>query len=208
MINNRLSNIQKETEKNKIIKNINKLEDLKAESLLSLGIVAFEKIRKNIIEDDDFNEICEVIKNYDIEIYNNYTQLRSLEDKNMKTKCECGYLAFHGEKFCSQCGNSLVKEEKEYIICLNCNEKIDVDSNYCVCCGNKVENITNYYEEYIKDDEVYCETEGLDNVSEIQEVDRIYYNQDESDTMKVIEEETLIDKSIEEEGREFLRKQE
>ena len=55
----KLSNIQKESEKIKIKKSINEYEDLKSQSLLKLGIMTFDKIRKNEINDKDFNEICE-----------------------------------------------------------------------------------------------------------------------------------------------------
>ena len=58
----KLSNIQKESEKIKIKKSINEYEDLKASSLLKLGIMTFDKIRKNQIVDSDFSEICEEIK--------------------------------------------------------------------------------------------------------------------------------------------------
>ena len=42
----KLSNIQKESEKIKIKKSINEYEDLKSQSLLKLGIMTFDKIRK------------------------------------------------------------------------------------------------------------------------------------------------------------------
>ena len=62
----KLSNIQKESEKIKLKKEINEFEDLKAKSLLKLGIMTFDKIRKNEIVNKDFDEICEEIKKFDI----------------------------------------------------------------------------------------------------------------------------------------------
>ena len=44
--------------------------------------MTFDKIRKNEIHDKDFNEICEEIKNYDIEIYTKYMQLKNIENEN------------------------------------------------------------------------------------------------------------------------------
>ena len=134
----KLSNIQKESEKIKLKKEINEFEDLKAKSLLKLGIMTFDKIRKNEIVNKDFDEICEEIKKFDIEIYTKYMQIYKFEKENSKTTCECGYVAFKNEKFCPQCGKSLIKEEKPSIICPNCSQEIDEDSIFCTCCGNRV----------------------------------------------------------------------
>lgn len=209
----KLSNIQKESEKIKIKKSINEYEDLKASSLLKLGIMTFEKIRKNQIVDSDFNEICEEIKNYDIEIYQRYMQLRSFENENKKITCECGYVALKNEKFCPQCGNNLVKEEMRSIICNNCHEKIDEDSIFCSCCGSKIEKI-----EYHED--VYDEVESLqfnlnENIIE-EDMEKEYILDDDKDLEEITELEVSSDKIeekedkkensfLENEGREFLK---
>ena len=146
----KLKKKKKESEKIKIKKSINEYEDLKSQSLLKLGIMTFDKIRKNEIHDKDFNEICEEIKNYDIEIYTKYMQLKNIENENNKTTCECGYVALKNEKFCPQCGKSLIKDEVSYIICPNCNQEIDEDSKFCSCCGNKIEEIIQINEDDIK----------------------------------------------------------
>lgn len=209
----KLSNIQKESEKIKIKKSINEYEDLKASSLLKLGIMTFEKIRKNQIVDSDFSEICEEIKNYDIEIYQRYMQLRSFENENKKITCECGYVALKNEKFCPQCGNNLVKEEMRSIICNNCHEKIDEDSIFCSCCGSKIEKI-----EYHED--VYDEVESLqfnlnENIIE-EDMEKEYILDDDKDLEEITELEVSSDKIeekedkkensfLENEGREFLK---
>ena len=169
----KLSNIQKESEKIKIKKSINEYEDLKSQSLLKLGIMTFDKIRKNEIHDKDFNEICEEIKNYDIEIYTKYMQLKNIENENNKTTCECGYVALKNEKFCPQCGKSLIKDEVSYIICPNCNQEIDEDSKFCSCCGNKIEEIQYTYKEKENcDDEEFA----FDTSEEIEKVDILHEN--------------------------------
>lgn len=205
----KLSNIQKESEKIKIKKSINEYEDLKASSLLKLGIMTFDKIRKNQIVDSDFSEICEEIKNYDIEIYQRYMQLRSFENENKKITCECGYVALKNEKFCPQCGNNLVKEEMRSIICNNCHEKIDEDSIFCSCCGSKIEKI-----EYHED--VYDEVESLqfnlnENIIE-EDMEKEYILDDDKDLEEITELEVSSDKIeekedsfLENEGREFLK---
>ena len=80
----KLSNIQKESEKIKLKKEINEFEDLKAKSLLKLGIMTFDKIRKNEIVDKDFDEVCEEIKKFDIEIYTKYMQIYKFEKENIE----------------------------------------------------------------------------------------------------------------------------
>ena len=174
----KLSNIQKESEKIKLKKEINEFEDLKAKSLLKLGIMTFDKIRKNEIVNKDFDEICEEIKKFDIEIYTKYMQIYKFEKENSKTTCECGYVAFKNEQFFPQCGKSLIKEEKPSIICPNCSQEIDEDSIFCTCCGNRVSIEKEYNEE------VYCEDNELD-----------FY----------IEKEELEEDFVEKEGREFLK---
>ena len=212
----KLSNIQKESEKIKIKKSINEYEDLKSQSLLKLGIMTFDKIRKNEIHDKDFNKICEEIKNYDIEIYTKYMQLKNIENENNKTTCECGYVALKNEKFCPQCGKSLIKDEVSYIICPNCNQEIDEDSKFCSCCGNKIEEIQYTYKEKENcDDEEFA----FDTSEEIEKVDILHENKKDfldEETYEEnilnnhidIDEKTKDDTFLEKKGREFLKSHE
>lgn len=181
----KLSNIQKESEKIKIKKIINDCEDLKAQSLIKLGIMTFDKIRKGEIIDDEFDAICEEIKSMDIEIYTKYMQLRSFEKESKKITCQCGYVAFKDEKFCPQCGNSLIEEEKSYIICANCNQETERNSNFCACCGSKMKDVDVY-----NSDEVYCIDEDI-NIEEV-------IISDEIPEVDMIEEDY---------GKEFLKEQ-
>lgn len=211
----KLSNIQKESEKIKIKKNINDCEDLKAQILLKLGIITFDKIRKGEIIDNDFDILCEEIKNLDIEIYKKYMQLRSFEKEIKKNICKCGYVAFKNEKFCPQCGKNLVEDEKLYITCPYCNQETEKDSNFCACCGSKVKQEFTHYE-----DEVYCIDEEVSSEEYIfeEEIPKVgmieedfgkeFLNQQEE---LVREDDTIINEDsakkdiIEMEGREFLK---
>lgn len=211
----KLSNIQKESEKIKIKKSINDCEDLKAQILLKLGIMTFDKIRKGEIVDNDFDILCEDIKNLDIEIYTKYMQLRSFEKEIKKTICECGYVAFKDEKFCPQCGKNLIEDEKLYITCPYCNQETEKDSNFCACCGSKVKQEFTHYE-----DEVYCmdkkvSSEGYIFEEEIPQVDMIeedfgkeFLNQQEELVREddvIINEDSAKKDFIEIEGRKFLK---
>ncbi|WP_297136025.1 zinc ribbon domain-containing protein [Terrisporobacter sp.] len=229
----KLSNIQKESERLRIKKEINDCEDRKAQVLLQMGIKTFDKIRKNELIDSDYDELCEEIKHIDIDIYTNYMKLRSLEKENKKTKCECGYVAFKNEKFCPQCGNNLVQEEEEiFMVCGNCNEKTEIDSNYCACCGSKIsrenshENNEVYIEEYDFENNIIEDEVIIDCVSEkhnenqviedgeniLKDVDNI--NENSYEVQSNTEEFTIVEnnnefeneeKYIEKEGREFLK---
>lgn len=185
----KLSNIQKESERIKLKKNINNNEDRKAEILLQMGMMAFNKIRRSEIRDDDFNEMCDEIKNIDITIYSDYMKLRSFEKSNRST-CDCGYIVHKNERFCPECGNNLEPKEEPYIICENCDEKTAIDSNFCGCCGYKINKVEESYNEY-EEDVIYSveeEYEIVENYDEEYEDDYIFKEE-----------------PIEEEGREFLK---
>lgn len=231
----KLSNIQKESERMKIKKDINECEDRKVQVLLQMGIKTFDKIRKSELVDSDYDELCEEIKSIDIDIYTKYMKLRSLEKENKKTTCQCGYVAFKNEKFCPQCGNNLVQEEKKFIVCDNCNEETEINSNYCSCCGSKIsrennlENKDIYIEEddFEKDiisDEVVIDCVSVDDTNN-EIIERIEntskeinyitenYNDLESDNEEfiIMEHDDEFDneeKYIENEGREFLKNRE
>lgn len=211
----KLSNIQKESEKIKIRKSINDYEDLKTHILLKLGIITYDKIRKGEIIDEDFDSLCDEIKNYDIEIYTKYMQLRNFENENKRNTCQCGYIAFKNEKFCPQCGKSLIEEEEPYIICPNCNQNVEKDSNFCVCCGSKIK------QEFVYDNEPYCDDNDVNSENGVEYVEKLDQTENlgkeflEKQEELLIEEydceyNTEIDKestenSIEVEGREFLK---
>lgn len=214
MNNMKLYDIQKESEKIKIKKSINDFEDLKAQVLLKLGIMVYDKIRKGEMIDEDFNILGDEIKNFDIEIYTKYMQLRSFENENKKNTCQCGYIAFKNEKFCPQCGNSLIENEKLYITCQNCKQETEKDSNFCACCGSKIkQNIMHHEDEVCYDNkEIKLENFIVEETEIIEDFGKEFLKQQEG---LVIEEydlgddksinEEIEEESIEIEGREFLK---
>jgi len=208
----KFSNIQKESEKIKIKKHINDYEDLKAQTLLKLGIMTYDKIRKGEIIDEEFNLLCDEIKAFDIEIYTKHMQLRSFENKSNKIVCKCGYVAFKNEKFCPQCGKSLIEKEEPYIICNHCKQETEKDSNFCACCGSKIkEEAIHYY------DEVKIEDTIIEEVPEVSMTDQDYGKEflkekeeialEEDDFQEeIVKNNSVIETdSIEIEGREFLK---
>lgn len=216
----KLSNIQKESEKIKIKKSINDYEDLKAQGLLKLGIITYDKIRKGEIIDEEFNSLCNEIKGFDIEIYTRHMQLRSFENKSNKIVCQCGYVAFKNEKFCPQCGKSLIEEKKSYIICKYCNQETEKDSNFCSCCGSKIKEESTYY---YNDEVCFVNEEGkiediiIEEIPEVSMIDEDFGKKFLKEKEELALEEdnfeddiatdnNIIEQDfIEIEGREFLR---
>ncbi|WP_018589419.1 zinc ribbon domain-containing protein [Terrisporobacter glycolicus] len=215
----KFSNIQKESEKIKIKKNINDYEDLKAQALLKLGIMTYDKIRKGEIIDEEFTLLCDEIKGFDIEIYTKYMQLRSFENKSNKIVCQCGYVAFKNEKFCPQCGKSLIEEEESYIICKHCNQETEKDSNFCACCGSKIKEEPIHYDDevYFVNEEVKIKDTIIEEVPEVsmieedfgknflKEKEEIALEEDNFEN-EIVEHNNIIETDcIEIEGREFLK---
>lgn len=125
-------------EKSKINDNILDLEKKKVELLLDMGMMTYQKIRNNIINDIDFNEISNEILDVDKLIYDKNLELNKLTNLNTKKKCVCGNEVDNSDKFCSICGKNVEDEIKEYVICERCSTNVDIDSNYCTCCGSKI----------------------------------------------------------------------
>ncbi|MEW9078341.1 zinc ribbon domain-containing protein [Terrisporobacter glycolicus] len=213
-------NIQKESEKIKIKKNINDYEDFKAQALLKLGIMTYDKIRKGEIIDEEFTLLCDEIKGFDIEIYTKYMQLRSFENKSNKIVCQCGYVAFKNEKFCPQCGKSLIEEEEEsYIICKHCNQETEKDSNFCACCGSKIKEEPIHYDDevYFVNEEAKIKDTIIEEVPEVSMIEEDFGKnflkekeeialEEENFENEIVEHNNIIETdSIEIEGREFLK---
>lgn len=127
-------------EKNSINKIINENQELKSRLFLDMGILTYDKIRKNEIVDTDFDEISNEIVKIDKIIYENMKIIEALNKSMEESICECGKTISKGAKFCAECGKKveIELEEKEYITCEICNMNIDIDSIYCICCGNKI----------------------------------------------------------------------
>lgn len=200
----KFSNIQKESEKIKIKKNINDYEDLKAQALLKLGIMTYDKIRKGEIIDEEFNLLCDEIKALDIEIYTKHMQLRSFENKSNKIVCKCGYVAFKNEKFCPQCGKSLIEKEKSYIICNHCKQETEKDSNFCACCGSKIKEEAKFEDTIIEEVPEVSMTDQDSGKEFLKEKEEIALEEDFQDKI-IIDNSVIETDSIEIEGREFLK---
>ena len=134
-INRKFINIEHRSKKSQIEKEIQDFEDKKSEKIMELGISAYEKIRRGLIDESIFGELTYEIKKLDLEIYN---RMLDIEGHDEHTPiCECGYISKNNEKFCPNCGRE-IKKDREFILCDVCASKIDSDSKFCTCCGSKI----------------------------------------------------------------------
>lgn len=120
---------------------INKIEAQKRKSsiLLEMGIILYEKIRNNEIDDEIFLQLSKDILNLDKIIYDETIEIEEFENQEKGILCECGNISSKNDKFCAECGTNLKKEDnKEFKVCRFCETKIDLDSKYCACCGHKL----------------------------------------------------------------------
>ena len=137
-IHRKFINIEHRSKKSQIEKEIQDFEDKKSEKIMELGISAYEKIRRGLIDESIFGELTYEIKKLDLEIYNRMLDIANIEGHDEHTPiCECGYISKNNEKFCPNCGRE-IKKDREFILCDVCASKIDSDSKFCTCCGSKI----------------------------------------------------------------------
>ncbi len=127
-----------DNEINDIYTEIENAQMRKANLLLDMGIMTYEKIRKSIIIDDSFDNICDEILEIDKLIYNNNLKIKSLEESSKELVCECGNVLNLENNFCPSCGKKIEVEEEYLIECTRCNALNEDDSIYCGCCGAKL----------------------------------------------------------------------
>ena len=195
-INRKFINIEHRSKKSQIEKEIQDFEDKKSEKIMELGISAYEKIRRGLIDESIFGELTYEIKKLDLEIYNRMLDIANIEGHDEHTPiCECGYISKNNEKFCPNCGRE-IKKDREFILCDVCASKIDSDSKFCTCCGSKIikkkdidlnkyeydcEELFDYNEEVDEnDDEIQVyEGDDFENYTEPKHIIEIKENNDD-----------------------------
>lgn len=127
-----------QNEKNDIYMEIENAQMKKANLLLDIGIMTYDKIRNNMIIDSSFDNICNEILEIDKIIYNNNLKLKKIEEKSNELVCECGSILKSENKFCGICGKKVEIEDNHLIECTRCDSLNEEDSVYCGCCGIKL----------------------------------------------------------------------
>lgn len=124
-----------------LVDEIKEAEKEKAKIFMEMGILLYQKIRENTIEDASFEKMSDELVELDKLIYNNRLKIEGANLQNHKSTCDCGSIIDEDSKFCSQCGQMIEADEGiRAIKCLSCDSELDVDSKYCVCCGSKLNN--------------------------------------------------------------------
>lgn len=137
-INNKLSKNNIENEKFIILEEIENAERKKANLLLNMGIMTYEKIRNEKIVDESFDNICDELLEVDKLIYNNNIKINKLEETSKDIICECGNILNSENNFCGICGKKIEIKNPYYNECKKCNTLNEDDSIYCICCGSKL----------------------------------------------------------------------
>ena len=107
-INRKFINIEHRSKKSQIEKEIQDFEDKKSEKIMELGISAYEKIRRGLIDESIFGELTYEIKKLDLELDNRMLDIANIEGHDEHTPiCECGYISKNNEKFCPNCGREI-----------------------------------------------------------------------------------------------------
>ena len=78
-INRKFINIEHRSKKSQIEKEIQDFEDKKSEKIMELGISAYEKIRRGLIDESIFGELTYEIKKLDLEIYNRMLDIANID---------------------------------------------------------------------------------------------------------------------------------
>lgn len=129
------------SEKEQLLKGISDAQSEKARIFMDMGILLYNKIRNQLIEDSGFEEMSDALIRLDKIIYENSLKLENNIDEQYEIECECGNNIDEGSRFCSKCGKMIEIEcEEDKVECIYCGIEIDVNSKYCVCCGSKLNN--------------------------------------------------------------------
>lgn len=125
-------------DKSKLLSTIKDAQNNKARVLAELGLLTYEKIRLGEINNDELNNICKSILEFDSIIYKNSIKIEDLEKLNEKRVCDCGTNINDNAKFCIECGKKveIPVDTKVFNTCIHCEARVEEDSKFCPCCGN------------------------------------------------------------------------
>lgn len=127
-------------EVSKMNKNIEDISAKKADLLLEIGLMCYQKVREGTLEDYEIKEKCKSITGFDYLIYYNKMKIDEISNINKGFLCECGNSVSQEDKFCGSCGKKIEEkiEECNYIVCNNCEMSIIENAKFCPCCGMKI----------------------------------------------------------------------
>ncbi|MCC0628565.1 MULTISPECIES: zinc ribbon domain-containing protein [unclassified Clostridioides] len=127
-------------EKSKLNREIDDIQEKKAKIFLEMGILTYQKIREDSIDDESFDKLCDELLELDKIIYEKNMEINEIETAESNVICECGYVGGINDKYCAECGKKfeLDNEYDDFIVCGYCESEIDSESEFCPCCGRKI----------------------------------------------------------------------
>lgn len=127
-------------EKSKLNREIDDIQEKKAKIFLEMGILTYQKIREDSINDNSFDKFCDELLELDKLIYEKNMEINEMEMAESSVTCECGYVGNVNDKYCAECGKKFELENEcdDFIICGYCESEIDTEAEFCPCCGRKI----------------------------------------------------------------------
>lgn len=127
-------------EKSKINREIGDIQEKKSKLFLEMGMLTYQKIRENSIDDECFDKLCDELLEFDKIIYEKNMEINDMEIAEINVTCECGYVGNINDKYCAECGRKfeLDNDYNDFIVCGYCESEIDSESEFCPCCGRKI----------------------------------------------------------------------
>nr|UWI48796.1 zinc ribbon domain-containing protein [Clostridioides difficile] len=127
-------------EKSKINREIDDIQEKKSKLFLEMGMLTYQKIRENSIDDECFDKFCDELLGLDKIIYEKNMEINDMEIAENNVTCECGYVGNINDKYCAECGRKfeLDNDYDDFIVCGYCESEIDSESEFCPCCGRKI----------------------------------------------------------------------
>lgn len=127
-------------EKSKINREIDDIQEKKSKLFLEMGMLTYQKIRENSIDDECFDKFCDELLGFDKIIYEKNMEINDMEIAENNVTCECGYVGNINDKYCAECGRKfeLDNDYDDFIVCGYCESEIDSESEFCPCCGRKI----------------------------------------------------------------------
>ncbi|MEH7083023.1 zinc ribbon domain-containing protein [Neobacillus drentensis] len=116
----------------------------RAELLLHLGEVAYQKIRTGKLESPELGQFFLKIAELDQRIFQAQKALEQLNKKEHAWGCSnCGSQITANDKFCGSCGQRQEQlasgiESMETIVCSTCEEQVPSQASFCACCGSRL----------------------------------------------------------------------
>lgn len=129
-------------EVSKINKTIEDISSKKADLLLEIGLMCYQKVREGNLYDNEIDEKCKGIIGFDYLIYENERKIEEINNLDKEFLCDCGNNITPEDKFCGECGKRVEVEieEDKYFTCNNCEMDILYQAKFCPCCGIKINN--------------------------------------------------------------------